>query len=88
MDSNHSGQDEMLTERQAAALIGVAAPTLNRWRCKRIGPAFVRVSARCIRYNVADVKAWLEARRVETSDSRRLATASGPDPRGDVEATR
>ncbi len=75
MSNNPSSPDEMLTERQAAALIGVAAPTLNRWRCERIGPAWVAVSARCVRYRRDDVESWLASKRRETSDSRRIAAA-------------
>ncbi len=84
MDGN---THDMLNQRQAAEIIGVSPFTLNRWRHERFGPAFVRISARCVRYRRADIEAWLEGRRVETADSRRLAAASRPDPRGDVEAT-
>lgn len=79
---------DMLDQKEAAPLIGVSPFTLNRWRHERFGPPFIRISARCVKYRRGDVETWLERRRVETSDSRRLAAASRSDPSGDPEATR
>ena len=59
---------DMLNQREAAKLIGVSPFTMNGWRHRRTGPPFIRISSRCVKYRRADVLAWLEARRVETSD--------------------
>ncbi len=80
-------ESDMLNEREAAEIIGVSRFTMNGWRHRRTGPSWISISARCVRYRRADLLAWLEARRVETSDSRRLA-ASRPDRRVGPEATR
>jgi DNA-binding transcriptional MerR regulator len=55
------------TTGQLAELLHVDASTLRRWRTANPpeGPAFVRVSARNVIYSRADVRSWLEARRVE-----------------------
>lgn len=53
----------LLNERQVAQLLGVSAMTVLRMRRDGTGPAFVRVGPRFVRYNLADVEAWLGARR-------------------------
>jgi predicted DNA-binding transcriptional regulator AlpA len=52
---------------ELAALLGVDASTIRRWRTSDPpqGPAFVRVSARVTIYSAADVESWLRSRRVE-----------------------
>lgn len=58
----------LMTEAQAAELLGFAPSTLRDWRYQGDGPRFVRVSARCIRYRRCDLDAWVES-RVVTSTS-------------------
>lgn len=55
--------DQHISTREAARLIGVAPKTLQNWRNRREGPAFYRVSARAVSYKVADLRAFMEARR-------------------------
>jgi predicted DNA-binding transcriptional regulator AlpA len=54
---------KMLTEIEAAPLIGVAVGTLQNWRVRGEGPKFIRVG-RLVRYDPADLEAWKAARRV------------------------
>ncbi|TWA69762.1 AlpA family transcriptional regulator [Azospirillum baldaniorum] len=53
----------MLNEEEAAALLNLAPKTLTRWRWKGVGPAFVKVGARAVRYREEDLQAFLEAGR-------------------------
>ena len=55
-------QAQLLTEKQAAAMLSVSFTTLSTWRCKRrYNLPFVRLgSARAIRYRLADVLAFIE----------------------------
>lgn len=53
-----------LSPREVSERLGVAVETLNKWRCARKGPPFIRVSARCIRYPEDKLAAWNEARAV------------------------
>jgi len=56
--------NELLTEREAAAILAVKPATLNTWRCLgRHDLPFVRVG-RAIRYRRADVLAFIEANTV------------------------
>jgi hypothetical protein len=54
-----------LDEKQAAAFLGLkSSRLLQAWRCRRIGPAWVRVG-RQIRYQPQDLTAYLNANRVD-----------------------
>lgn len=48
----------LLDERSAASSLGLTPRTLQSWRWSGIGPSFVRVSARCIRYRISDLEQW------------------------------
>ena len=59
----------LLTETEAAKLIGFSIRTVQKWRMQGRGPKFVKVSSRAIRYRREDVDAWIESRlRSSTSD--------------------
>jgi hypothetical protein len=60
----------LLSEREAAALIGFTPRFLQERRLRGGGPRFVRVSARAIRYRPVDLESWAAERlRLSTSDS-------------------
>lgn len=52
---------DLLTEREAAAILGVQVATLSNWRWHRTGPRFVKIGKRCVRYPRADLEAFIEA---------------------------
>jgi hypothetical protein len=56
--------DILLTERQAAILLGHPVRTLQAWRYRGGGPKFVKAS-RSIRYRRRDLIAWIEAATLE-----------------------
>lgn len=62
--------------KDAAAMLGVAPRTLANWRTLGIGPAFVRIGQVHSRtlYRVDDLRAWLDANRVETTASKAVAS--------------
>ena len=60
--------DALLTEQQAAALLGVTSRALQKWRSKGSGPPFVRISCRCIRYRRRDLVDW-SVERIKRSTS-------------------
>ena len=56
--------DELLTNEQVAALLGIRPNTLEIWRCKGKGPPFIKLGdhpASPIRYQRSRVMAWIEA---------------------------
>ncbi|MEC4594207.1 MULTISPECIES: helix-turn-helix transcriptional regulator [Nitrospirillum] len=52
----------LLTPEEAGQLMGVAPQTLAHWRARGSGPAYVLLSARCVRYDEAVLRTWLESR--------------------------
>ncbi len=63
--------ETLLNEKQAAAFLGVAPRTLQKWRVIGGGPVFISISNRAARYRRKDLFAWVEVRRKSsTSDTR------------------
>lgn len=58
--------DDILTDGQTAALLGVTSRTLRLWRHRRSLP-HIRISGREIRYRRRDLDAWLERFRTVIS---------------------
>lgn len=57
MDSNST--PHFVDTRGAAKVLGVAAATLNRWRCHGIGPRWRRFGG-SVRYALEDLRAWAD----------------------------
>lgn len=58
-------RESLLTTPQAADFLGLAAPTLESWRCRgTAGPRYVRLSKRAVRYRAADLDEWVRAHAV------------------------
>ncbi len=58
----------LFTDAEFAKAIGVTEQTLTEWRCKKIGPAYVKLG-RNVFYHLHDVNKWIQTRRVQTSES-------------------
>lgn len=59
----------LLSEKEAARILGFSHRTLQAWRVQGGGPQFVRVSSRCVRYRREDLEAWITERlRISTAD--------------------
>ena len=55
--------EDLMSTAQVAAYLGVTPQTLANWAYKGKGPEFVKLDGRR-RYVPADVRAWVEARKV------------------------
>lgn len=53
---------ETFSEKEAAEAIGLKPLTLRNYRLHGVGPRFIKVSAKSIRYWPSDLKAWLDTR--------------------------
>jgi predicted DNA-binding transcriptional regulator AlpA len=63
----------LVNEIEAAHTLGLCVKTLRRWRWERKGPAFCKLGS-AVRYDPADLRAFIEAsRRESTSELRRAA---------------
>jgi DNA-binding transcriptional MerR regulator len=61
---------ELLEERDAARALAVSAETLRLWRRRGIGPPYVRVGPRLVRYLRDDLASFIRSRRVEAGRAR------------------
>ena len=57
-----------LTPQQAAEFLSVSKYTLQNQRSQRVGPPFVKLRNRLVRYKKSDLIAYLEKDRVMTGD--------------------
>lgn len=55
---------DLIDEREAAALMGLAVGTLRNWRSLRQGPRFRKIGTRAVRYCRADVAAFIAGQDV------------------------
>jgi hypothetical protein len=68
-DAGNTDLDRLVTEHEAAALLGYTIRALQNWRFRGGGPIFVKVSDRSVRYRRRDLLAWIESRlRTSTAD--------------------
>lgn len=58
----------LLPPFEAAEQLGVPVTTLADWRFRKKGPTFVKVG-RLVRYDQADLDAWIEAQKVEAQNA-------------------
>ncbi|WP_252094083.1 helix-turn-helix transcriptional regulator [Rhizobium skierniewicense] len=63
MPSNLVSLDSYLTLKEVTTNIKVATSTLYRWIADGKVPKPVRLGENCVRWRVADVKAWQESRQ-------------------------
>jgi hypothetical protein len=57
----------LLTERAVAVRLSLSPATLRNWRVKGLGPAFVRLSRRAVRYQGEVVDEWIAMRARRTT---------------------
>ena len=50
--------DVLLTQHQAADRYCVTTKTLQRWRTQGVGPRYIRIGSRQVRYREADCDAY------------------------------
>jgi hypothetical protein len=59
-------QEQLVDQRRAAEILGCSERALEAMRLRKIGPAFVRISERCVRYRLEDIEQFIVSRRIET----------------------
>lgn len=58
---------DLLTEAEAAEMLGMAKGTLRNWRHSGQGPKYLIVGARVIRYRTSDLLEFVERQTVDPS---------------------
>jgi hypothetical protein len=62
--------DPLLNDTEAAKLLCVSAATLRSWRCRGIGPAFIKLGKGAkapVRYSESDLEQFIAQSRVTSS---------------------
>lgn len=62
--SGKQGNPYVIDENEAAAFMGISPKTLQGWRTRRMGPPYVRIARKCIRYRKTDLQAYMDERVV------------------------
>lgn len=62
MDGTKTNREPLLSTEQAAAWLGVSPRFLTDRRYKGGGPRFIRLSAKVVKYDPSDLRAWLNGR--------------------------
>jgi hypothetical protein len=74
-------QEDLLDNEQTAALLGIKPNTLEIWRCKGKGPAFVKMADTAqapVRYQRSVVMEWLSRRSFASTSAYSPAARSTP----------
>lgn len=58
---------KLITTLEAAKIVGVEPSTLRSWRCAKVGPPFVRLTARSVKYDERDIHIYVAERRFTPS---------------------
>lgn len=64
--------NDLLDTRAAAPRVGVTPGTLENWRTAGTGPKFIK-SGRRVMYDPADLEAWKEANRFQSTSEAQAA---------------
>ena len=61
-------EERWITDKEAAAILGMARQSLANWRAQRRGPVYSVIGRRSIRYRLSDLIRFAESRKVEIRD--------------------
>jgi uncharacterized protein YjcR len=64
-----------LNTAEAAEMLGVRPATMRGWKSQRVGPPFIQLSPRCVRYDEHDIQTYANERRVVPLRARNRETA-------------
>ena len=73
-DFGNPGINQLVTTAVTAELLGLTVRGLEGMRMRRIGPPFVRISRRCIRYNLTDLERFIMTKIVRTEADTGIPT--------------
>ncbi len=60
----------LIDEKAAGEFLGIQPRTLQQWRQRGVGPKYLAISRRCVKYRFCDLDAWAESKLVNsTSES-------------------
>ena len=57
----------LLTQREAATALRLSERTLERLRCSGLGPKFIRLGQKSVRYQQSAIDEWIVGREVRST---------------------
>jgi len=54
-----------ISQKEAAKLLGVTERIMQSWRFRGIGPRFIRMGVKCVRYKPLELTQYLESRTID-----------------------
>lgn len=61
--------DRLIDEKEAASYLRYSVRALQNWRVRGVGPMFVKVSGRSVRYTRSDLQKWIAEKRVANTSA-------------------
>ena len=58
-------EKEYFNEKEISDYSGISVSALRAWRFRGVGPTYVKVSRRLIRYKITDFEDWMKERQVK-----------------------
>jgi hypothetical protein len=74
---DHLLQLNLVDDKQAAERLGMKPPTLRSWRCRGVGPVYIKLGhgkRAPVRYDLRDLARFIEQGRHVSSSSVRAAS--------------
>lgn len=65
MKETKKDKRRLLKTHEAADHLGVQPCTLEKWRQLEVGPPYIRISRRCVRYRMSDLERWASVNRFD-----------------------
>ena len=59
----------LLTQREAASVLRLSERTLERFRCSGLGPKFIRLGQKSVRYQQSALDEWIAERVVQSTSA-------------------
>lgn len=57
--------ERLLTPAEAAEVLGVTEAALAQWRFRRVGPTYMKLNERTVRYSHGQLEEWVVLQTVE-----------------------
>ncbi len=73
---------QLLRERQVAWILGCSAKALRRYRADGIGPKYLKLNGRSVRYRLGDLQDFLNLQPFGGGGAARADGGRGRPPRG------
>ena len=70
--------DNLLSTKEAAQLLGLAPGTLRNWRRRKRGPKYIKLSRSLVRYRRKHLEEFLSERVVDPPNRLRFAAVDRP----------